>query len=315
MQPVVDRSRVLERVAALVCVGLSLLAVVLAWRSGAAWFGPTERVMSGITVVGTIAGAAAIWRDEVRARVLVTCVLLLGAPALRAGELLGHELSYIEWDHGPVASIVSVVVLVTIVGLVRRRVWGRWIALGGSLAGLGGSILNGLGTLVEPGVYTWAHACTTAGCATLVLLLVGPTMRDAFEGSTSQTSLWRSSDPVVRALRWALISTLVSTPMLLVYAITQAVVPGTVGVAWALVAVQTLAILLCLGRKLVGALLLALAGAGLLVLVLVCVLASARLGAGEQAIVAYYAVFWTPAAVASVVAGAVMLRPLRALLG
>jgi hypothetical protein len=286
-----------------------IMAVLLAWRSGAAWFGPTEWWFGAFALLGTAASAAALVRDDVRVRVLVTCVLLLGAPALRIGELLGHPLPYIMWDHGLIASLVSVVVVVAIVGLLKRREWGRWIALGGSLAGLGGSLLNGLGTLVDPGIYTWAHACAGAGCLALVLLLAGPTMRDAFEGTVQSESLWRSREPVVRALRWTLISTLVSAPMLLVYAVTQPIVPGTVGFAWALALVQLGATVLCLLRKVVGALLLSLAGAALLVFTLVCTLAAA-----EVWILGYYAVFWVPAGIASVVAGAVMLRPLRALL-
>jgi len=86
-----DRVRTLETLAALLPCCLTLLASVLAWRSGPAWFGPTEQTLSVIAVLGTAAGAAAIVRDDVRLRVLVSCVLLLGAPALRLGELLGHE--------------------------------------------------------------------------------------------------------------------------------------------------------------------------------------------------------------------------------
>jgi hypothetical protein len=72
-------------------------------------------------------------------------------------------------------------------------------------------------------------------------------------------------------------------------------VPGTVPFAWALVLTQLLATVLCVRRKLIGALLLSLAGVALLSFTLVCVLAAARLGTAETALVAYYAVFWTPA--------------------
>jgi hypothetical protein len=305
-----DAGRTRERIAALVPVGLAVLASSFAWRFVAEWFGPTERIMSIIAVLGTTASAAAIWRDDVRARVFVTSMLLLGAPALRIAELRGHSFPYITWDHGTVASIVSVTVLVAIVGLVRRRVWGRWLGVAGSLAGLGGSLLNGIGSLVEPGIYTWAHTCAAAGCASLVLLLVGPTMRDAFE-HPERESLWRSREPVIRALRAALLSTLVAAPMLLVYAITQPVVPGTATFALVLAAVQLGATVLCLLRKVVGALVLSLAGAALLVFTIVCGVAAEPENAR---IVAYYAVFWVPAGIASVVASAALLRPLRTLL-
>jgi hypothetical protein len=303
----------LERLAGLVPLAVALVAAALAWRSDAGWFGPAERAWSAFAVLGTAAAAGAMVRASVSARVWVAAALLLAAPALRVGELLGYEFPYIAWEHGPVATITSVAVLIAIVGLVRRRVWGRWLALGGALAGLGGELVNGLATLAEPGMLTWAHACATAGCGALVLLVRGPAMREAFEGATASDSLWRSREPVVRALRWALILTFVSVPMLLVYAIDQTVVPGTREAALALAGAQIGAALLCLRRKLVGALLLSLAGAGLLVFTLIGVFATGLHGVDAQ-IMLYYAAFWLPAAVGSVVAGAVMLAPLRALL-
>lgn len=305
-----------QRIAAVAAVVIAVVATAWAW-SGAPWFGTSERVMSVIAVVGTILSAAVIFRDDVRMRIAITCVLLLGAPALRIAELLGHRFEYIMWDHGLVASIVSVAVAVVIFGLVRRREWGRWLGLGGSLAGLGGSLLNGIGSLVDPGVHAWFHALAFSGCASLVLLLAGASMRDAFEGASGSDGLWRSREPVIRALRWAMISTLVSAPMLIVYAHTQPIVPGTAAFAWALAGVQVGATVLCLMRKVVGALLLSLVGSALLVFTVVCAVAAPGLEApapGSSRIIAYYAVFWVPAGVASVIASATLLRPLRALL-
>jgi hypothetical protein len=309
-----------ERIAALVPVCVAVLAAMYAWGFGGAgdadWFGPTERLLSAILLLGTTASAAAIWRDDVRLRVFVACTLLLGAPALRIAELSGCSFPYIAWDHGTIASLASITVLAAIVGLARRRLWGRWLGVAGSLAGLGGALLNGLGSLIEPGMYTWGHACAAAGCASLVLLQVGPSMRDAFEGPANE-SLWRSREPVIRALRAALISTLVSAPMLLVYAITQPVVPGTAMFALALAGMQIGATVLCLLRKVVGALVLSLAGLALLSFTVVCGIAVWGLRGGDPdsaRIVAYYAVFWVPAGLASVVASAMLLRPLAVLL-
>jgi hypothetical protein len=310
-----SRPRTRERIAALVPVCVAVLAGMFAWRHGVEWFGPTERLLSAIVVLGTTASALAIWRDDVRVRVFVTCTLLLGAPALRIAELCGHSFPYIAWDHGTIASLASITVLAAIVGLARRRLWGRWLGVAGSLAGLGGALLNGIGSLVEPGMHTWGHACAAAGCASLVLLQVGPSMRDAFEGPASE-SLWRSHEPVIRALRAALISTLVSAPMLLVYAITQPVVPGTAMFALALAGVQIGATVLCLLRKVVGALVLSLAGAALLVFTIVGIAASWGSNAiepGSLQIMGYYAVFWVPAGVASVLASAVLLGPVLTL--
>lgn len=296
---------------------VAVAASAWAWSSGAAWFGTVERVLSIIAVVGTIVSAAAIFWADVRVRIAVVCVLLLGAPALRIAELLGYEFAYVGWDHGLVASIVSVAVVVAVVGLVARREWARWIGLGGSLAGLGGSVLNGIGSLADPGVHAWAHACEAAGCGSMVLLLTGQSMRDAFEGTGASESLWRSRDRVIVALRWTLISTLVSAPMLIVYAATQAIVPGTAGFAWALAGVQLGATVLCLMRKVVGALLLSLAGAALLVFTVVGLVAGVGLSETEPdslRIMGYYAVFWAPAGVASMIASTALLRPVLGLL-
>jgi hypothetical protein len=311
-----ETTRLRERLAAIVPVVAAVAATFFAWQSGAPWFGTSERVMSVIAVVGTMASAAAIFWDDLRVRIAVTCVLLLGAPALRIAELLGHSYPYIMWDHGLVASIVSIVVLVAVVGLISKREWARWVALGGSLAGLGGSVLNGIGSLADPGVYAWAHACAGAGCGSLVLLLAGPSMRDAFEGTDASQSLWRSHDRVIVALRWTLISTLVSAPMLVVYAATQAIVPGTAGFAWVLAGVQVGATVLCLLRKVIGALLLSLAGAALLVFTVFGLVSAGANSTepGNLQIMGYYAVFWAPAGVASVIASAALLRPVLGLL-
>ncbi len=297
-------------------VVVAAAASAWAWSSDAAWFGTPERVMSVIAVAGTMASGAAIFWDDVRVRIAVASVLLLGAPAIRVAELLGHSYPYVMWDHGLVASIASVVVLLVIVGLIAKREWARWVGLGGTLAGLGGSLLNGLGSLADPSVYAWAHACAGAGCGSLVLLLSGPTMRDAFEGTGASESLWRSREPVIRALRWTLLSTLVSAPMLVVYAATQPIVPGTAGFAWALAGVQIGATALCLMRKVVGALLLSLAGAALLVFTLVGLVSvgAKPVDPSNLRIMGYYAVFWAPAGVASVIASATLLRPVLALL-
>lgn len=300
-----------------VTVASSLAAVVAgasAWAWGEPGFGSTEILLSALALLGALATLVAVLHDRVGTRVAVACVLLLGPPALRIGELCGATLPYVNWDHDVIASLTSLALVAAVVGLLRRKLWARWLGLGGSLAGLGSSLLNGLGTLVDPGVLTWGHALAVAGCGALVLLLGGSSMRDAFEGSPSEAELWRSPDPVVRALRWALITTLIAAPMLLVYAFVQPIVPGTKAVALTLAGLQITAALLCVRRKLVGAMLLVMAGAVLLVFTVVCAAATHGQGPTDPWILSYYAVFWVPAGVISLVAGAVLLRPLATLL-
>lgn len=304
--------RALRGILAVVALALAVAAGV--WALGQPWFLTTERWFNVFAVLGTLAALVAVIRDDADLRARLAAVLLLGAPAIRVGELCGTTLPYVTWDHGPVATITSITVLVTVVGLWQRRLWARWVGLGGSLAGLGGSVLNGLGTLADPGLLTWGHACAGAGCGALVLLLSGTSMRDAFEGTPSEASLWRSPEPVVRALRWSLITTLVSAPMLIVYALVQPIVPGTRELALALAGLQLAATLLCVRRKLVGAVLLALTGTALLAFTVYCASRTHVQASIDPWTMTYYAVFWVPAGVVSLVAGAVLLRPVVALL-
>ncbi|MEX1368517.1 MAG: hypothetical protein AB1Z98_35640, partial [Nannocystaceae bacterium] len=177
---------------------LATVASVWAWNEP--WLGPLEQALSLLVIAGTAAALVLAVLDRPRARTLLAAMLLLGTPALRLAELCGVELSFVAWDRGPVASITAVAVLINVVGLLRRRLWARWLGIGGALAGFGCAALNGLGTLPHPGVQTWGHACAAAGCGAMALLLSGPSMRDAFEGTPAESSLWRSTDPLVRAL-------------------------------------------------------------------------------------------------------------------
>jgi hypothetical protein len=123
---------------------------------------------------------------------------------------------------------------------------------------------------------------------------------------------WTRPDPVMRALRLSVIASFVAVPMLLVYAWIQPIVPATATTAVVLAAALALGATLALRGKLVGALLLVVSGAGLLGQTL----ASALLAEGPQqgAVIGYYAVFWTPAAVLALVTGALMVRPTLRLL-
>ena len=111
----------------------------------------------------------------------------------------------------------------------------------------------------------------------------------------------------MRTLRWSLVTALASAPMLLVYAVTQPIVPGTQEIAGALAVAQIIATLLCARRKLVGAILLSLFGAALLAFTILCAMATHASNAIDPWIMTYYAVFWIPAGVVSVATGAVLL--------
>jgi hypothetical protein len=73
------RVRTFELLAAMLACCVVLIASVWTWCSCAAWFGGTEQALAAIALLGTAVGVAAIARDDVRLRVLVSCVLLFGA--------------------------------------------------------------------------------------------------------------------------------------------------------------------------------------------------------------------------------------------
>jgi hypothetical protein len=92
------------------------------------------------------------------------------------------------------------------------------------------------------------------------------------------------------------------------------VVPATADAAVALAGLLAVAALLSALRKLVGALVLALGGASLLLLTGVTAWMAHDGAAMDPWIVSYYAVFWVPAGVVSLVTAGVMARPLLGVL-
>lgn len=298
----------------LLVVGLLLALAVVAGAAGwslavdGPWFGPAELGMFGMFALASAVAAFAVIRQREGLRVGVAVTLTLGAPLLRVSELLGHPLDYRVWDSDALGNMCAVVCVVGVVGLLARHSWARWLALAAAAAGIGTSGLNGVGTLAEPSMATWVFALSASGSAIVGLTLAGSEMRTAFE-SGDKDSVWRSPDPIVRGIRWTLFTQLIAIPMLLVYGSSQAIVPATGGPAIALAFVLGAAAVLCVRRKILGALLLALGGPALLILTAVTVW-QARHGAPfDLRIAGYYALFWVPAGIVSTVASVVLARP------
>jgi hypothetical protein len=104
---------------------------------------------------------------------------------------------------------------------------------------------------------------------------------------------------------------LVAVPMLLVYAWMQPIVPATVVPAQLVAAVLTLGVAAAARGRVLGALLLVVGGAGLLV-----VTAATYFGAeaGTTRVASYYVVFWLPAALTSLACAGLLAGPVLRLL-
>jgi hypothetical protein len=153
---------------------------------------------------------------------------------------------------------------------------------------------------------TWVHCITALGGATIVVNLVAA--RSTFVAPEA----WTRPEPVVRALRFAMVAAFAAAPMLLVYAWIQPIVAATRTTALILAALLAISTALAARGKLVGALLLVATGLGLAAQTI----ATVSLASTPQAahIAAYYCVFWSPAALTAIVSGCLMIRPIARLL-
>ena len=215
---------------------------------------------------------------------------------------------YPEWSSSQVIEVFGAVACTAgSIGVLMRRSWARWIALAAALSGIGTGGLNLMGRWGEASLEAWVYALTVVFSAIVLITLIGSKVRATFE-TEGGDGLWSSREPAVRAIRWTVLSQLVAIPMLLIFVFAQPVVPEMRIPALILALVLGCAALLSMGRKLAGAVLLVLGGPALLVLTAL----TAWLAQWEPwtwRIVGYYACFWIPAGLISMVAGFVLVRP------
>jgi hypothetical protein len=163
--------------------------------------------------------------------------------------------------------------------------------------------------------WTWQRSIHLFGATTTLLALAGSQVREAFVGRPGVDELWRSENPTLKALRLCLFTNLFGVPALLLYSWSQPVVAETASWAVILAIVVGLGLALTLARKVVGALLLVLGGVGVLGQAITTLLLASRSPEADVLLVAgYYAVFWTPAAFASIYCGIRLVRPVAKLL-
>lgn len=292
----------------------SLVAGVTVWATGRdlAGFGPFQQAFAAAIVIWGLLIGYATWCRHVGARLLLGTVGLAVPPAIFIAEQLGHDAGILAGERGPVSAVFAGVCLLTILGIARHRLWAWWLACAGAVVGGLSSGLNGIGSLANPGLATWATATIFGGvCLALVGLLAGD-VRRTFRDGAHTNPVWQTSDPVIVALRWTIGANLVALPMLLVYAWTQPVVPATATPALVLAALLTVSEILAVARKLVGALLLCLTGLALLALTATTLACAPDPEA--RYIAAYYTVFWTPAGLLSAWTGARILGRIGRLL-
>lgn len=275
--------------------------------------GSFERGFAAAVVLWGLMVGLSLWRGHVGSRLLLGSLGLAMPPVLLALEQYGGlEVGDLAGERGPVAAVFAGVCVLTIVGVLRRRLWAWWLACAGAVTGLLSAGLNGLGSLADPGLDTWQGAAEVGGVVIALVCLMGRDVREAFQDGAHTNPIWKEKDPVITALRWTIGANLVALPMLLVYAWTQPVVPQTATAAVVLAGLLAVSEVLAVARKVVGALLLCVTGLGLLGLTA----ATLALAADDHVryIACYYAVFWTPAGLLSAWAGGKILGRLGRLL-
>jgi hypothetical protein len=304
-------------------IPLALLPLWLHVTQGTTRWVTTFELVVSIGLLGcAVATAIGAWARSARTGIAVAAFLLTANTSFVVGSIFGWKpIPTQGFASDKFAIVLATGTLLAVAGLMFRRQWARWLALALGAAGIGCGALNAVNywsaSTLPPEVYesawnvdmarvAWVHLVTAAGGALIVLNLV--MTRGAFVAAPT----WNRPDPVMRALRLSVMASFVAVPMLLVYAWVQPIVPATVTTAVVLAAALTLGATLAIRGKLVGALVLVLAGAGLIAQTLATFLLAETHVQGL--ISGYYAFFWLPAAVLALVTGALMVRPTLRLL-
>ena len=285
-----------------------------------AWTGPIHWIVSGVVAAAALATACAAWRRLAGLHLAIATGLLAAQAVIIGCTLAGLRL--VEHDLFPdrrLAVVVGAALVLTVIGLVYRRLWARSLgmALGATSALSGG--LNAIAfwqvtRAVDPAhvswsmdmfLTAWVMLVSALGGMLVVLNLATPAVRTAFATRTRDAT-WTSDHHVVRWLRGMIVTAFAAVPMLLVYAWLQPIVPETQTTALVLAATLTAGGILAVRDKLIGALLLVVAGAGLLAQTAITALDALP---GDRGIAGYYAVFWLPAGVMAIACGIRLAGP------
>lgn len=303
-----------RRILPALSIAIAGLAAVIAWRLSQtiAWVRPFELVVTIALGLAIIATVIATIRRSATWSIAIAALLLLANTGFLLADLAGVEMLAMPGPDPKVAIAVASGTLLGVGALWLRRQWAAWLCLALGAAGIGTGGLNAIQTAtVVAGArdsamqwyldlcrYEWALVVIAIGGALIVLNVVAA--RHAFVAPAA----WTARTGFVRALRLSMIASFVAVPMLLVYAWMQPIAIETRTTALVLAAVLTLGAILAARGKLAGALVLVVAGLGLLAQTV----ATYQLATSRE-VAAYYVVFWTPAAILAIVSGALLAQP------
>jgi len=302
----------MERILGIVVAAASGLLAV-----GATFWATSEGLLTAPALIacGSVVAlcslplAWAIATARIRLRVGLVAAALLCVPAIWAADALAWvDLGSLGGEDGPVRIAFSVAVIVTAVGLFKERVWARWLAFAGGALGMLSNGLNGIGTLHAPSLATWGHALAVACSGLLFAGVAGSSVKERFESAEHNDPLWRNPDPLVVGLRWTVLTSLGAAAMLLIYGLTQPIVPETRLPAIVLAALIVFGSFLTVQQKIAGALLTTAGGMALLVLTSANAVIANLDEVNTAMILAYYACFWVPAGVISTITGVTLAR-------
>ncbi|HUS29203.1 MAG TPA: hypothetical protein VMZ53_11850 [Kofleriaceae bacterium] len=311
----------MRRLLPALAISIPLVSLVFARHLSAttSWLTPFEIAISialGIASLTTIVALFAGWK---RVSIAVPVALLSINVVFMLARAADVKLGTLPPPDVKFAIVLSAGMLLSMVGLVMRRPWGRWLGMAFGAAAIGCGALNlvwywpasGTPNVSYPEWYadvcrtTCFHMVTCLGGAVILINTIAAS--DIFHTSAT----WSRREGVIRWLRASMVATFVAVPMLLVYAWMQPLAASTKPTALALAAVLAVGAFLGVRGKLVGALLLVLGGAGLAVQT---AMTMSLTHGTTRSISYYYAAFWTPCALILLITGCVLARPTLRLL-
>lgn len=310
-------------VAVLAAVGLAAVSARHLLGASTAWLTPFDVVVSLALVALCVVSVVAALSHRVGLRIAVPALLLGANVGFIIAHLTGHEVvRFAAYPSARFSITLAVAIAVGAVGLVRRRMWARWLYLALGAAAIGSGGLNAINFWSVSGHFdahnaawstlmleqTWGYLISVVAG----LLIVGnlAPIGDRFVAGPSHAT-WTSDLALMRTLRWLTVACLMAVPMLLVYAWVQPLVPATTTSALALAATLTLGVATAVRGRVIGTLILCAGGLGLAAqTVATYALATPQV----QPITRYYAAFWLPAAALALVAAAQLAAPVARLL-
>jgi hypothetical protein len=291
-----------------------VLLAAAGWFTWVWWDATSECSVADVAVmaivgVGAVAGVALDPRRHLIGHLAVACGLLASWTVLGVIRVADHWP--FVWDAMPsraYAGLITAICGCTIAGLVRGAVWARWMAMAFAATVTLCGTLNAIGMQLPHGDVGCEVATGALGGLVLWIHLACAIVRERF---TRVQPLWLSHDRLVRSSRWAAIAACIAAPMLVLYALCQPVVAATVIPAYVLAPVLALGAALVVARRTAGVMVLAVAGAAMVVELAVTLLVARGEPEPALGIAAYYACFWLPIAVMGPVAGAIAVRRAR----